>query len=178
MGAVITEGDIAFLISEYPDMGVRQPTSQQETLLLNHLRGQSIPGAALAAGYKSSSRASEFLRSDQAQVILKHLREREFADVRITRESLTGMFLEAFHGAATAMEKVAATRELGKLHAIYPDAKKAAAEAENISNLAELSAKKLQSMTNDQLFHLAGRDIGSLDNNIVIEGEVVGDGAV
>ena len=178
MGAVITEGDIAFLASEYPEMGVKQPTSQQEVLLLNYLRGQSIPGAAMAAGYKTNSAASNFIRSESGQVILRYLREREFNDVRITRESLTGMFLEAYHGAATAMEKIAATRELGKLHAIYPDAKKAAAEAENINNLAELNAKKLQSMTNDQLLELAGRSLDSLDNNSVLEGEVVKNGDV
>tara|TARA_B110000093_G_C12911885_1_gene385130 strand:- start:170 stop:706 length:537 start_codon:yes stop_codon:yes gene_type:complete len=178
MGAVITDGDIAFLVSEYPDMGITVPTAQQETLLLNYLRGQAIAGAAASAGYKSVQRARDFVRSDRAQTILSYLREREFSDVRIDRDSLTSMFLEAYHGAATAMEKIAATRELGKLHAIYPDAKKAAAEAETLTNLAELSAKKLQSLSNDRLLELSGRSLDALDNDTVLEGEVVPNGTV
>jgi len=164
MGALIQDSEIAYLQSLYPMLKLKPLTSQQEQLILLYMRGQAIKAAAQGAGYKSVSSAQNFLRSENAVAIMEHLRKREFDDVRITLDSITSMFLEAYHRAGTATEMVMATRELAKLHGLYPDSKKAAVEI-NIGNVE--SIKQLERLPDAKLLELAGPAF----DGVLIEGQ-------
>lgn len=155
MSAVITDGDIAYLRSQYPDLNLKQPSGQEEHLLLLHLRGQTVAAAAHAVGYSSVQRATKFVNSPTGQKLLQLLRDREFQDVRVTRDSLTSMFLSAYHSAATASEMVMAARELGKLHGLYPEAQKGNQINIMAGGDVNVSTKKLQSMSAEELAKLA-----------------------
>lgn len=174
MGAIITDADVAYLQSVYPDLDIKIPTGQQEQLLLNYFRGMSVTAAAQETGYKSVQGARNFLQSDTGQQLMHMLRDRELNDARITIDSLTAMFLESYHLAATAGEKIAATRELGKLHGIYPDSRKAAAEAQVMEDMSKLTQKKMQQIPDHQLAELAGQHLKDISNHVgeTIEGEV------
>lgn len=177
MDVVVTEGDLNYLRSQYPEADIHFPTSQQENLLLQVFRGMSVPAAARASGYKDPTAARTFLKSDTGQMLMSFLREREFSDVRITRETVTGMFMEAYHLAATAGEKVAATRELAKLHGLYPEQQKAT-EVHIHGNVTnnQLNQKQLQKMTDNELAKLVGPDMANLiRDEAAIDGEIVDD---
>lgn len=163
MGAVINQGDVMYLRSIYPEFDMKEPTGQQEQLLLHFFRGAPVSVAAKSAGYTSVTNAKAYLKSESGAAILEYLKEREFGDVRIDRETITGMFMEAYQMAATAGEKVAATRELAKLHGLYPDAKSAATQI-NITqnNIGEATKKDLQRMSDSELAQLAGPQMRAL----------------
>ena len=163
MGAVINKGDVMYLRSVYPELEVKEPTGQQEQLLLHFFRGAPASVAARNAGYTSFQGAKNYLKSESGQTILAYLKEREFEDVRIDRDTITGMFMEAYQMAATAGEKVAAARELGKLHGLYPDAKSAGNHIHiTQNNIGDLTKKDLQRMSDAQLAEMAGPEIRAL----------------
>lgn len=176
MAAMFNEGDVAYLQSLYPELEIKLPTGQQEKLLTLYFRGQSVKESSKTAGYKSATAARNFLRSETGIVMLQFLKEREFNDIRVDRESLTSMFFEAYNLAATSTEMIAATRELGKLHGIYPDAKTLGIQINaDLSPGNEQSIKKLMQLTDAQLAELAGPGMRELlpDGPVVIEQEVV-----
>jgi len=179
MGAFFTEGDINYLRSLYPEADIKEPTKQQEQLISHYFRGKSIAAAAKAAGYKSSMSAREFIESEGGVLLMRMLRDREFDDIRVDIETLTGMFFEAYNLAATSAEKIAATRELGKLHGIYPDSKRPDIVINNPQFIA--SQKNIQRLTDAQLAEMAGPEMlqlmysSNIDdaNIVVIENEAV-----
>jgi predicted ATP-grasp superfamily ATP-dependent carboligase len=70
------------------------------------------------------------------------------------------MFIEAYHLAASSTEKIAATRELGKLHGIYPDPKPAAVQINVSENaLVETNIKQLKQLSDLELAALAGPEM-------------------
>jgi hypothetical protein len=123
MGSLVTEYDIAYIKSTYPLLDIKPISPQYEQALMYYLRGHTPAQAARAAGMNTTARFSAYVASEEGKALLSVLRDREFEDVRITRGQLTSMFMEAYHVAATATEMVAAARELGKLHGIYPDSR-------------------------------------------------------
>lgn len=164
MHALITEADVNYLQSCCPLLEIEMPTSQQQNLLLLYFRGMSLKDAAQEVGYKNARPANVYIESEAGTAMLKMLRDREFTDVRITRESLTGMFMECYHFAATAAEKIAATRELGKLHDLYPNESKRTSISITQNNIGDLNAKTVVGMTDAQLAALVGPEMSALLN--------------
>jgi hypothetical protein len=172
VAAMINESDIAYIQSLYPELDIKLPTGQQEKLLVGYFRGQSIAQAAKAAGYKSADSARSFLRSETGIVLLQFLKEREFNDVRIDMDTITSMFMESYNLAATSAEKTAATRELAKLHGLYPDSKTGGIQINVSKNaMGETNIKSLMRMSDVELAALAGPGMEEL---LPVEKEVVG----
>lgn len=159
-GRLLTDGDVDYIHNLYPDEGIRRPTGQQELLLAHYFRGASYPAAARAAGYQDPRVGREYLTSPSGQRFLEYLREREFHDIRVTRESVTEMFFSAYKQAATATEMVAAARELGKLHGLYPDQRKQIDVT--VTKTTQPALKQLGQMDDSMLLELAGDDMREL----------------
>ena len=155
--ALISDADISFLHTLYPELQQKRPTPQQEQALVYYMRGMTVAEAARAAGMPSGARFKSFLELDSTKALMEHLRDKHFADVRITRESVTAMFMEAYHKAATSAEMVGAARELAKLHGLYPENKPNvnvninAAAGSNV----EINAKKVERMSDAELLQMA-----------------------
>lgn len=162
MGAIITDGDVDYIRSMCPELDINFPTSQQETLIVNYFRGRSIQQAAAAAGYKNVRAAREYIDSPSGQQFIRLLKDREFTDVRMDMETITSMFMEAYNLAATAMEKIAATRELGKLHGLYPDQRKGTEITINQNNVGDMNAKTVMRLTDAQLAEMGGAELMQL----------------
>ena len=175
MGALIPEAEIAEIQSLYPYLNLKPLTGQQEQLVMLHLRGLSIPEAADQAGYRSIDKARAVLRRDDVRAIMDYLRERHFRDTRVTREMLTAMLFEAHSKSETATEEVLCIRELGKMHEIYPDAKRNTVEINAKGEVTNV--KQVRRMSDEELMKLAGGTI-SLNpedefKGLTIEGEAV-----
>lgn len=154
MAALVTAADISTIQSLYPWLEIRPLTSQQEQFLMYHLRGMSVAEASRAVGYTSPDTGRRLLAEDRVKVILEYMREREFADVRVSLETLTAMLFEAHRKAATATEEIAAIRELGKLHALYPEIRKGGDVNIQI-NHNNPTEKQLARMSTEELLRLA-----------------------
>ena len=164
--------DIDYLHSLYPDLGIKPLSAQEEQALMYHFRGASLKEASRAAGYRTTTVLKRLLEDPATQVIMDYIREREFTDIRVTRDSISSMFFEAYHQAATAGEKVAATRELAKLHGLYPDSKaNTSIEVKVDGQGTEVSVKKLERMSDEQLLKLAPALVGELTPPEPITGE-------
>ncbi|MGH1373610.1 MAG: hypothetical protein ACRBBW_16335 [Cellvibrionaceae bacterium] len=137
-----------------------------------HFRGASLKEASRAAGYKTTLTLKRLLADPAVAVILEYVRDREFTDIRVTRDSVTSMFMEAYSKAATAGEMVAAARELGKLHGLYPDTKpNTSIEVKVDGQGTEVSVKKLERMSDNELLKLAPALINELAPPELIAGE-------
>ena len=155
MGIAISDVDLAELRSLYPlcnfDAGF---TVQQERFLLYVLRGLPPSHAAINAGYPAVQ-AGALMANPKIQAALDMLRAREFMDIRITRDRLNGMLLEAHAKAANATEEIAAIRELGKMNGLYAPEQKV-----NVNVNTEVkSVKQLQQLDDAKLLELAGNVI-------------------
>ncbi len=155
MGALIHAGDVDYLRSVYPLIDFKPLTPQQEKAVLYYLRGQRPAEAARMAGYTSPASFAALLNQESTKAILDYLREREFTDIRVNRDTVTQMFFEAYHRAATAGEMVMATRELAKLHGLYPENKPSVVINAGQGSTVEINAKKAERMTDEELLQLA-----------------------
>ncbi len=157
MTALIHDAEFAFMRTEYPDLDMKRPTPQQEQALMYYFRGMTAPEAARAAGMAVTGGFVRYLQQDSTKAILEYLRNREFQEIRITRDSITAMFFEAYHKAATAMEMIAATRELGKLHGLYPENKPnlQVNVTAGAGSTIEINAKKIERMSDAELLAYA-----------------------
>lgn len=173
MGALIHEGDVEYLRSVYPLIDFKPLTPQQEKALLYYMRGQRPAEAARMAGYASSAAFNAILNLDSTKAIMEYLREREFTDIRVTRDTVTQMFFEAYHRAATAGEMVMATRELAKLHGLYPENKPSVVINAGQGSTVEINAKKAERMSDEELLKLAPHLLDLLEAPKPIEGSVV-----
>jgi hypothetical protein len=173
MGALVSDGDLAYLRTVYPDIErLKMPTPQEEKALMMYMRGMTPHAAANAAGYTTAASFLRFLSLDSTKAICTYIREREFQDIRVTRDTLTSMFLEAYHRSANSMEMVASTRELGKLHGLYLDAKPSVSV--NINNTGsgttiEVNLKKLERMSDAELLQMAPNLIHALEAPVSIQ---------
>jgi phage terminase small subunit len=163
MGIVITDADIAELQTMYPLNNFKAGfTRQEEQFLLYHIKGLGADAAATAAGYNDPSMGDTLLRQDRIRAAIEFLKHKEFNDVRITRERLNTMLLDAHSHAANTLEEVAAIRELGKMNDLYADAKhrgtrmqvNIGSQVNNVKNI-----KQLERMDEKQLIELAGEEI-------------------
>jgi hypothetical protein len=173
MGVIIHDSDVAYLRSVYPLIDFKPLTPQQEKALLYVLRGQRPAEAARMAGYASAGTVLDLLRQDATKAIMEYLREREFTDIRVTRDTVTQMFFEAYHKAATAGEMVMATRELAKLHGLYPENKPTVVINAGDGATIELNSKKAERMSDEELLKLAPHLADLLEAPKPIDGSVV-----
>ena len=161
MGAIVTDADISYLQSVYPYAGIVPLTTQQENFVLHYMKGQSVAAAERAAGY-SSGAGKRLLAEERVQHVITYLREKEFADIRVTRETLTQMLFEAHGKAATATEEINAVKELGKMHDLYEDAKHKGNTTNVLIDKRVTNVRQIERATEADLMLLAG-DTLSLD---------------
>lgn len=173
MGALIHEGDVEYLRSVYPLIEFKPLNPQQEKAILYYLRGQRPAEAARMAGYTSTASFTALLNQESTKAVLDYLREREFTDIRVTRDTVTQMFFEAYHRAGTAAEMVMATRELAKLHGLYPESKPALVINAGQGSTVEINAKKAERMSDEELLKLAPHLLDLLEAPKPIDGSVV-----
>lgn len=173
MSAIIDPNDVAYLRSVYPLIDFKPLTPQQEKAILYVLRGQRPAEAARMAGYASASAVLNLLNQESTKAVMTYLRDREFTDIRVTRDTITQMFFDAYHKAATAGEMVMATREIAKLHALYPDSKPTVVINAGQGATIEINAKKAERMSDEELLKLAPHLVELLEAPKPIDGSVI-----
>lgn len=194
MNVAVADTEYANIRGAYGYLGVEPLTTQQEMMLLTHLRGMSIRVAAQAAGM-STSAASALMKEPRIEVIKDFFRAQLFTDARIDLNMLNNMALEAHRKSANATEELKAIDTLAKLNQVGGFASaQALKEQSERGREREVSTprslKELEHLPQDKLMELADfADMGSLDpepvsrspvgeraddnNNDVIEGELV-----
>jgi hypothetical protein len=178
---LVTDSDIAYLRSLYPYLDIKPLSTQQEQYLLLHMRGMSNAEASRAAGYTDTRTGNRLLAREDVQVMIEYLRDKTLGDLRVDVETLTVMLFEAHRKSATSTEEVNAIRELGRLHALYPEQqlKAAAANITTINQINVTNTKQLARMSDAELMELAqSADSGlaallEAPEPIAIEGEVI-----
>jgi len=132
-------------------------TPQQERFLALHIHGFGIHTAARHAGMDLQA-ARDLVDSPEIARLLDYMRDLHEDAVRVTRETVTVMLLEAHRKAASASEEIAAAKELGKLHGLYKsDEQKGTKITHNtqINGDVNMGARKLARMTTEQLIEMA-----------------------
>ena len=133
-------------------------TPQEERLLSLYCYGFPIPQAARHAGM-APDRARELINDPRLTATLDQIKETYADAVKISRETVTVMLLEAHRKAATASEEIAAAKEIGKLHGLY---KSDDQKGTKITNNTQINGdvkvntrKRLARMDTDELIKLA-----------------------
>jgi hypothetical protein len=156
MGALVSEGDIAYLRALYPYMKVQALSSQQEMFLLHFLKGQKVAAAERAAGMHPGV-GRELLSREYVDAIVSMLREKTLTDVVVTRELLTQMLFEAHDVAGDATERIKAIIELGRMHGLYADKQGTAITINNQrTNVQVNNIRQIETMDDDKLIELSG----------------------
>lgn len=168
MGAIVTNNDIDYLRSLYPNAEIDYLTGQEEQMLMYHFRGFGYEAAARAAGYRTTNPVEAFFKKESTQILIQHLRDREFATVNVTREILTTMLFEAHRKASCTAEEVMAIKEIGKLHDLYADNKQKGRTGVTINQTnntqvingqeqpGQITRRQLQGLSEEELLKLAG----------------------
>ena len=184
--SVLQDTDYANLRGAYGYLGVDPLTTQQEMVVLTHLRGVPISVAARAAGM-SPSTAYELMKRPDMDVIKDFFRQQLMDQVVIDMNMLNTMALEAHRKSANATEELKAVETLGKINQVgaYAAATtlKSRADQEVEKEIGPKSAKQLEQMPQDELMKLANFDgLDSLDpvpkqrtagTPVEVEGEIV-----
>lgn len=156
MRDLITQGELDHIRSHYPK--ARMPSIRQQQIIMMYMRGMTPAAIAKGLGDTTPQSVGSFIRSETCQAIIDHLRATEFTDVRASREYLTSLFFESYHKAGTAMEEIAALREIGKLNGLYESDKQAKNVTINqIGNIQNI--KQLEKMTEAQLIEMTRQPI-------------------
>lgn len=164
MGAYITDADLAELRAMYPLNNFPANlsfTTQEEKFILYYMRGLNPEASAVAVGLEPAA-GKALLQAEAVQLVISYLREKEFNEVRISRDKLNSMLLDAHSHAQNTMEEVAAIRELGKMNDLYADAKHRGSRVQvNIGSQVNnvKNVKQIEKMDDQQLIELAGEDI-------------------
>lgn len=175
--------DFAHIRGLYGYLNVPPLSLQEETFLLNHMRGQSLHAAAKAVGM-TPSRAQALLTSPSAMKVHEYFRYEMLKNARFDVDTATQMYLEAHRKAVSATEEIKATDSLAKLHMLGGFAPVQVIVREHERNaekeIGPRSAKQLERMSEESLLELAA--FGGLDSldpepldyddDTVIEGEV------
>jgi hypothetical protein len=105
------------------------------------------------------AQSKEKLQEQQVVTALTAARDRveQHIGFSVTRENLTLMLLEAHGKAGTAMEEIAAIKELGKMHGIYEPEKKVV-EHQKITRV-----EQLRTLSDADLTRLANLQLDSID---------------
>ncbi len=163
MALVITKKDVEYLRSLYPQLDIEDVPPQYEKAIMYFLRGgYTALEAARAAGFSNPNLFRQFIDSDVGEAVVSYIRQREFKEIRVTRESLTDMLLESYYLAGSAAEKIMAVKELGKMHGLYAQGGGGGTAVQvNVTNSlpgetgVEVSQKRLQRMSDEQLLSMA-----------------------
>lgn len=167
MSLLVNDKELEVIRSLYPMLEIKALTRQMETALVNYMRGMTPRAASNSAGYAPTSSAFlSFIKSEPGMAILEYMRDKVMYETKFTREDATKMFLEAFHESGTSMEKIAATRELGRMHGVYEEQQLKAA-TQNITinqqnNTVVHNEKQLTRMSNAELLAIASEDMKGL----------------
>jgi len=151
-----------------------------------YMRGMTKAGAARAAGYTESHQWYKFFNSEGVATVIEYLRQKEFSDIRVTRDSITAMLMEAHSKAANTTEEVKAIVELAKLHNVYPAAPKSGGggtqvnvnlnggSVDGLEGIEIKNEKQLERMSDAQLAHLAKDMLAdAMKEPKLIEGRIV-----
>lgn len=162
MTVSLTRRDLDYLRDQYPLLDIQDIPSQYEKALMYLMRGgYNAIEAARAAGFGQPTMFQRFVDSPEGEAIIQYIRQRDFKEIRVSREVLTDMFFEAYHLAGSAAEKIMATKELGKLHGIYPTSTGGGVQVNIVNNQqngetgVEMSQKRLQRMSDTELLAMA-----------------------
>jgi len=121
--------------------------------------------AAGAAGCKVPREdGSRWANKPHIATALAKGRELSIQATGMTRERLTEMLMDAYRNASTAMEQIAAAKELGKLHGLYAAQKVEVGHTHKLE--AAKSEREIKALTSEELLRLAHMRPGA-----VIEGE-------
>lgn len=146
-------------ITELPDSHpiLQRLTSQEVKFVTFIVRGLTPVAAGKQVGL-TPTKANEMLAQENVQTALTAARERveQHIGFAVTRDNLTLMLLEAHSKAGTAMEEIAAVREIGKMHGLYEPTKsivehKQITRADQLRNLSDAELAKLASLPIDSL---------------------------
>lgn len=165
MRDLVTMGDIQYLKTQYPDKSIRMPSVIEQRVLLLYMRGMSRAAITVALGdtmgmdANKAKKLTTFLGSPTGKALIDLFREREFKDVRVSRENLTQLLFESYHKAGTVLEEIAAIREIGKMNGLYKSDEKQAKGAnvtinqtgniQNVRQLERMSETQLNELAND-----------------------------
>lgn len=174
----VTEGDIAYIKSEYPDEKIEMPTVRQQRALMLHLRGLNRKSISKAIGeefeeYKTTNSVVAWLKSPTALALVDMFRARELKDVRASRDHLTELLFQSYHKAGSALEEVAAIREIGKMHGLYKEEEmKVQARAGVIINQTKnvTNIRQLEKLSEDELMQIAQgleKELNAPDSGVV-----------
>ncbi len=186
MGALIPTKELEYIRSLYPLLQVPTFTCQQEQMVMLYMRGATKAAAAKAVGFVDSYQWNKFFKSEGVETVIQYLRDKEFSDIRVTRESITAMLLEAHSKAANTTEEVKAIDSLAKLHNLYPAANKGGGGGTqvnvNLGKGGELESmevkngKQIERMSDEQLVLIAEDALAeAVLPPKVIEGRVIHD---
>lgn len=128
--------------------------TEQEKQALHYLaHGFSRAAAARAAGFKD---AKVFEREHVANAAAQ-MNANAMTEVKITRDTVALMFLEAHRKSATATEEIAAARELGKLFGLY-EPEQVHKKVVNVHVIEEI-----EHLPTNELLELADMNVHTLD---------------
>jgi hypothetical protein len=154
MRDLISTGDMAYIRSMYPDRQLTAPSLRQQQILMMYLRGMLLPAIAKALGDANHRVIAQYIKSPSCQAIIDFLRTNEFSDVRASRDYLTDLLFESYHKAGTAMEEVAAIREIGKLNGLYESDKIAKTQININTQTNVTNIRQLESLSESQLIEI------------------------
>ena len=165
MTALVSNEAYANIRGAYGYLGVEPLTTQQEMMLLTHLRGLSVAASARAAGMAPST-AQKLLKEDRVQVIKDFFRQQMYDQACIDLNTLNQMALEAHRKSANATEELKAIDTLGRLNEVgafaSAQAQKDRAELTRERDVTPRSTKELEQLSQDKLMDLA--DFDDLDD--------------
>lgn len=149
----------------YAYLQIPEFSRQEERAIMAVVNGNSVSSAARHAGM-SPKTLKALLEEDRAHRVLDYFSERNKKKVEVTKEVITNMFFESYHMAATAGEKVAATKELARLHDLYDEKQNDRAARgsgtsinintqNNTQNNISFTSKQIEKMPTEQLLVLA-----------------------
>lgn len=138
---------------------------QEEHFLLLYMQGMSIAAAERGTGMNTKS-GNALLRREGTTEIIDYLRHQVYGDVRITREQLTTMALEAHRKSQSSTEELMAIRDIAKLNEIGGFATtptivhrlQKQEERKEEKDITPKSIKALETMDENKLMDLAAFD--------------------
>ena len=149
------EQERAELQSHYPylDIPLNELSTQEERLLLFHLRGMSKAAAGRAAGYQNTEHVYKIFKKPAIQKALAHLRREFREEIKFDKQAATSMYLEAHRKSATATEEKNITDSLCKLHGLF-----APEHATQININLDRTVEQLEKLPDAELLKIAGTD--------------------
>jgi hypothetical protein len=154
MRDLISTGDLEYIRGMYPERSIRMPSLRQQQIIMMYLRGMTPPAIAQALGEPDHSGIPVYIRSPACQAVIDFLRANEFTDVRASRDYLTSLLFESYHKAGTAMEEIAAIREIGKLNGLYESDKQARNQVTINNQTNVTNIRQLESLSENQLIEI------------------------